>query len=370
MKLPALLLLTFLSFGLFAQPMVSDLEFIGPPSPKNTLCFETKSDLYAHSGSENAPAILMGESVAGDVPLRMYWFNLASTASDDGESVIKPTAVSANGRWIKASWASTAIQANWTQASSGDPSYIQNKPVNATTSVSGFMSSTDKAKLDGIAAGATANSADAFLLSRANHTGTQAVATITGLAAVATSNAYSDLSGKPVNATTSVAGLMSSADKTKLDGIAAGATANSSDATLLNRANHTGSQAISTVTGLQTALDGKLSTTPTVSYPSRSFNTSYQNTGAISFLTWGVKVVCSITVLAAQSGYAALEVSPNNSTWTEVCRVENGTTLLGLFTNTGAGPLTAFIPAGSYYRVTTSGNATITTTSNPQLVQW
>jgi hypothetical protein len=51
-------------------------------------------------------------------------------------------------------------------------------------------------------------------------------------------------------ATTSAAGSMSSADKTKLDGIASGATANSSDATLLARANHTGTQAASTITGL------------------------------------------------------------------------------------------------------------------------
>jgi hypothetical protein len=58
-------------------------------------------------------------------------------------------------------------------------------------------------------------------------------------------------------ASTSQAGTMSAADKTKLDGIATAATANSSDATLLARANHTGSQAISTVTGLQTALDAK-----------------------------------------------------------------------------------------------------------------
>lgn len=46
------------------------------------------------------------------------------------------------------------------------------------------------------------------------------------------------------------------ADETKLDGIATGATANSSDATLLARSNHTGTQAIATVSGLQTALDG------------------------------------------------------------------------------------------------------------------
>lgn len=52
-----------------------------------------------------------------------------------------------------------------------------------------------------------------------------------------------------------------SAMKTKLDGIAAGATANATDAQLRDRSTHTGSQAISTVTGLQTALDGKISTT-------------------------------------------------------------------------------------------------------------
>jgi hypothetical protein len=48
-------------------------------------------------------------------------------------------------------------------------------------------------------------------------------------------------------ATTSLAGLESAADKTKLDGIATGATANSPDATLLARANHTGTQAPATI---------------------------------------------------------------------------------------------------------------------------
>ncbi|MEW5797319.1 MAG: hypothetical protein AB1772_13320 [Candidatus Zixiibacteriota bacterium] len=54
------------------------------------------------------------------------------------------------------------------------------------------------------------------------------------------------------------AGIMTSADKVKLNGIASGATANSTDTFLLDRANHTGAQAISTVTGLQTALDNKV----------------------------------------------------------------------------------------------------------------
>lgn len=53
----------------------------------------------------------------------------------------------------------------------------------ATGSVAGFMSAADKAKLDGIAAGATANAADAALRDRATHTGTQTASTISDFAA-------------------------------------------------------------------------------------------------------------------------------------------------------------------------------------------
>ena len=52
--------------------------------------------------------------------------------------------------------------------------------------------------------------------------------------------------------------IMTGSERTKLAGIAIGATANSSDATLLARANHTGTQAISTVTNLQSTLDTKV----------------------------------------------------------------------------------------------------------------
>lgn len=46
-------------------------------------------------------------------------------------------------------------------------------------------------------------------------------------------------------------------EKTKLAGVASGATANDTDANLKSRANHTGTQAISTVTNLQSNLDAK-----------------------------------------------------------------------------------------------------------------
>jgi hypothetical protein len=62
------------------------------------------------------------------------------------------------------------------------------------------------------------------------------------------------------DATTSVAGFQSGADKTKLDGVASGATANDTNANLRDRTTHTGAQAIATVTGLQAALDAKSAT--------------------------------------------------------------------------------------------------------------
>lgn len=56
-------------------------------------------------------------------------------------------------------------------------------------------------------------------------------------------------------ATTSAAGTMSAADKVKLNGIATGATANATNAQLRDRATHTGTQPISSIAGLQAALD-------------------------------------------------------------------------------------------------------------------
>lgn len=61
----------------------------------------------------------------------------------------------------------------------------------------------------------------------------------------------------PPVVTTSANGLMLAADKVKLNGIAENATANSTDAQLRDRSTHTGTQAMSTITGLEAALDTK-----------------------------------------------------------------------------------------------------------------
>lgn len=81
----------------------------------------------------------------------------------------------------------------------------------ATAAVHGYMTSTYAAKLDGIAAGATAN------------TGT--VTGVTGTAPIVSSGGTAPAISISA-ATTAAAGSMSAADKTKLDGIAAGAQVN------------------------------------------------------------------------------------------------------------------------------------------------
>lgn len=96
---------------------------------------------------------------------------------------------------------------------------------------------------------------------RANHTGTQAWSTLTSTPTTLAGYGITDAaplthvgSGGAAHAaaTTGTAGFMSSADKTKLDGIASGATSNSPDATLLARANHTGTQTASTISDFDT----------------------------------------------------------------------------------------------------------------------
>jgi hypothetical protein len=56
------------------------------------------------------------------------------------------------------------------------------------------------------------------------------------------------------SATTSLAGVLSATDKTKLDGIASGATVNATDAALRDRSTHTGTQLASTISDLQEAV--------------------------------------------------------------------------------------------------------------------
>ena len=131
-------------------------------------------------------------------------------------------------------------------------------------------STAEKSKLAGIASGATANQTDSYLLSRSNHTGTQLSSTIsdfTSAVQAVTIDAskidggnvsnleYSYLDGVTSPIQTQIdskvdkiigKGLSTNdyttAEQTKLAGIQAGATANSTDAQLRDRTTHTGNE--------------------------------------------------------------------------------------------------------------------------------
>jgi hypothetical protein len=128
-------------------------------------------------------------------------------------------------------------------------------------------------------------------------------------------------------ASTSVAGFMSAADKTKLDGVADGATANATNAQLRDRSTHTGTQAISTVSGLQTALDGKLATggdgsavtvattagAPTTrTLADRAEDYVSKDTSLTSRVTVGTAQAATSTTITLAAGNAAVDDMFNN----------------------------------------------------------
>lgn len=103
----------------------------------------------------------------------------------------------------------------------------------------------------------------------------------------------------------------STTEKAKLAGVAPGATQNSSDAALIARGNHTGTQAISTVVGLQGALDGKAPLTgagTSGTWPiSVSGNAATATSANAATAAWSSATVAAT---AADTNYSAVVRSP------------------------------------------------------------
>lgn len=129
----------------------------------------------------------------------------------------------------------------------GDKEYNGTNDINiivATNSISGLMSASDKKKLDGIATGATKITVDTALSSTSTNPVQNKVI----------NSALSGKAGTSV-ATTNTNGLMSAADKTKLDGIATGANKTTVDSSLSASSTNPVQNKV-----IKSALDGKLST--------------------------------------------------------------------------------------------------------------
>lgn len=257
----------------------------------------------------------------------------------------------------------------------------------------------EKAKLAGIAAAATVNDTDANLKARANHTGTQAQSTITGLD-TALSNIgnqivvlqntdttnFNDLNTRKVEVIIGK-GLSTNdyttTEKTKLAGIATAATANATDAFLLDRANQTGAQAISTVTGLQTALDSKavindgpesLTTTFSSVEINRAFGDLIESIGVATGEIWAEVNDLNATKVDVVAGKG---LSTNDYTTTEKTKL--GTTRAAgyddYFVNaTATGTVTLNLSTATYFDLTLTGNTTLAFSNVPtptnQIFSW
>jgi hypothetical protein len=135
----------------------------------------------------------------------------------------------------------------------------------ATTTNAGVFVATDKAKLDGIAAGAQVN-----------------VATNLGYTSAASNGVVTSSTGTNATvpaATTSIAGLLTSADKTKLDGVATGATANTGTVTSVAASAGTGIS----VSGSPITTSGTLTITNTA--PHQATNLGITGTGDTRTIT-------------------------------------------------------------------------------------
>lgn len=180
-----------------------------------------------------------------------------------------------------------------------------------------WAASAAKAKLDGVSAGATANATDAQLRDRSTHTGTQPASTITGLATVATSGSYSDLSNKPMSfAPTAHAAAhtangtdpltLTSAQILDFATAAAAAAPATTNASLLTSGTLPDARLSSTVTAALTN-----ARTPT----SHAASHATGGSDAISPASIGA-VATNDTRLVSDGNKGDLTVSSNGSTWT------------------------------------------------------
>lgn len=126
------------------------------------------------------------------------------------------------------------------------------------------------------------------------------------------------------DATTSVSGFMSAADKTKLNGIAAGATVNSTDAQLRDRSTHTGTQGITTITMNTARLLGR-TTAAAGAVEEVSIGAGLNLSSGVLSATGGSGTVTSVTVTpgtgmtgggtVTTSGTINIGVSANLQSW-------------------------------------------------------
>ena len=187
--------------------------------------------------------------------------------------------------------------------------------------------------------------------------------------------AWADLAaGDLPAATTSAAGSMSAADKTKLDGVATGATANATDAQLRDRSTHTGTQAVGTITGLATiatsgsATDLSAGTVPSARLASKVVGGQDEGSGVALSATPASLLDATIALPACAAGdlvlvagsFTILNNSTASRTYTVNCKV-GSTTITAVAAGAVGNGVTRSFMFQTYLRVEATSDLNATT---------
>jgi hypothetical protein len=175
-------------------------------------------------------------------------------------------------------------------------------------------------------------------------------------------------------ATTSAAGSMSASDKSKLDGVATGATANATDAQLRDRSTHTGTQAVGTITGLATiatsgsATDLSAGTVPSARLATKVVGGQDEGAGVALSATPASLLDSTITIPACAAGdlvlvagsFTVLNNSTASRTYTVNCKV-GSTTITAVAAGAVGNGVTRSFMFQTYLRVEGTSDLNATT---------
>jgi len=181
--------------------------------------------------------------------------------------------------------------------------------------------------------------------SRANHTGTQTASTISDFDTEVANNSAVTANTSKISADGSVTthndvtsagsgAIITSTERTKLSGIATGATANNTDAHLLNRSNHTGTQTASSISDFDTAVAGNsavVANTAKVGITTQQASDITSNNAKVSNATHTGDVTGSTALTIANSAVTTDKLA--NSAVT-AAKLANTTVTPGSYTNT------------------------------------
>lgn len=124
-------------------------------SVRDYLNVSTRAEMYNFVMQSDQAWISLGVSATGDAPSELWYFSATSTATDNGTTVIKPTAIMSGspGRYLRhiqeSDWNSTNNKPTLSSvATSGDYNDLSNKPTIPSAQIQSDWTQTNNALAD------------------------------------------------------------------------------------------------------------------------------------------------------------------------------------------------------------------------------